>query len=305
MSTIGPDPSNGSGVSPKDNTEPGGEETTAEETTVAPAADEEETAVPPAADEDADEDYAWGPPTVEPTVAETRGQPVLADEAVTPAGEEPAYAPREAELLVTPAVHEPADAPLAEEPTEIPAAHDPFAAPGSPSAPGAPGGPSAPRPALSELARRPTLGQSIVMVTGVLLFIWGFLPWYSDAGGSANAWSTETIPGLLLTATWVPLLSLAIAIFVAIKVFFDGFPDRVLGFTWAQLSIVVGLFGVLISLGFLVANRSLGNLGSLNLGLGLILSFITSLVMLGGALLDHAGVSADFANRPGRPGRRR
>lgn len=144
------------------------------------------------------------------------------------------------------------------------------------------------------LVRRMTLGQAIVMVTGVLLFIWGFLPWYSDAGGSANAWSTETIPGLLLTATWVPLLSLAIVVFTAIKVFGNGFPDSVLGFSWAQLSIVVGFIDVLISLGFLVANRSLGSLGSLNLGPGLILTFITSLVLLGGAVLDHLGRGSDF-----------
>jgi len=144
------------------------------------------------------------------------------------------------------------------------------------------------------LVRRLTLGQAIVMVTGVLLFIWGFLPWYSDAGGSANAWSTETIPGLLLTATWVPLLSLAIVVFIAIKVFGNGFPDSVLGFSWAQLAIVVGFIDVLISLGFLVANRSLGSLGSLDLGPGLILSFITSLVLLGGAVMDHLGRGADF-----------
>jgi hypothetical protein len=144
------------------------------------------------------------------------------------------------------------------------------------------------------LVRRLTLGQAIVMVTGVLLFIWGFLPWYSDAGGSANAWSTETIPGLLLTATWVPLLSLAIVVFVAIKVFGNGFPDSVLGFSWAQLAIVVGFIDVLISLGFLVANRSLGSLGSLDLGPGLILSFITSLVLLAGAVLDHLGRGSDF-----------
>jgi hypothetical protein len=152
------------------------------------------------------------------------------------------------------------------------------------------------------LIRKLTLGQAIVMVTGVLLFIFGFLPWYSDAGGSANAWSTETIPGLLLTATWVPLLSLAIVLFVAIKVFGNGFPDTVLGFTWAQLSIVVGFIDVLITLGFLVANRSLGSLGSLDLGPGLILSFIASLVLLGGAVLDHLGRGTDYF-RTGRPRR--
>ena len=147
------------------------------------------------------------------------------------------------------------------------------------------------------LVRKLTLGQAIVLVTGVLLFIFSFLPWYSDAGGSANAWSTETIPGLLLTATWVPLLSLAIVIFIAIKIFGSGFPDTVLGFTWTQLSIVVGFIDVLITLGFLVANRSLGSLGSLDLGPGLILSFIASLVLLGGAVMDHLGIEADFFSR--------
>ena len=155
-------------------------------------------------------------------------------------------------------------------------------------------------PVWPPLVRRLSLGQAIVMVTGVLLFIFGFLPWYSDAGGSANAWSTETIPGLLLTATWVPILSLAIVVFIAIKVFGNGFPDTVLGFTWAQLAIVVGFIDVLITLGFLVANRSLGSLGSLDLGPGLILSFIASLVLLGGALLDHLGRGSDYFSRGGR-----
>ena len=300
MSTLGPDPSEGSDIPPKDNDEPAvtpaGEDATAEEPTVTPAADEE---------------YAWGPPTVErPTVAETTELPVLKEEETEapPAAEEPP----EAELLVTPAATEPADAPVADEPAYAPVADEPAEIPaaGEPAdawaAASAPSGPSTPMPTLTELARRPTLGQAIVMVTGVLLFIWGFLPWYSDAGGSANAWSTETIPGLLLTATWVPLLSLAIAIFVAIKVFANGFPDQVFGFTWAQLSMVVGLIGVLISLGFLVANRSLGNLGSLNLGVGLILSFITALVLLAGGVLDHLGIGTDSLNRsqrPARPGR--
>jgi hypothetical protein len=272
MSTLGPDPAEGSDVPPEGNAEPtgtpNGEPPTGEETTAAPDADGDDAVVAP-----------------------TREQP-----AVTAAADEPTAAAHEvpavpaAELLVTPAVEEPAGTAAAEEPARIPPMDDPASTPADGM------------PAL-RLARRPTLGQAIVMGAGVLLFIWGFLPWYSDAGGSANAWSQETIPGLLLTATWVPLLSLAIAIFVAIKVFADGFPDRVFGFTWPQISMVVGLFGVLISLGFLVANRSLGNLGSLSLGAGLILSLITSLVLLAGGVLDHVGAGTDFFDRPRRPQR--
>ena len=141
--------------------------------------------------------------------------------------------------------------------------------------------------------RELTLGQIMVMAAGVLMFIWSFLDWYSSPGFGANAWSTTTFPGLVLTGTWVPLLSLAIAVLVAIKAFGSGLPDRAWGFSWAQLSMVVGLIDVLITFGFLVANRTVGTIGTLSLGIGLILSFITALVMLAGAILDHAGVGVD------------
>jgi hypothetical protein len=262
--------------------------------------------------------------------AETRSDmPTVTDHADTPAEREPSGALAPEEMAFVPDTEEPADTPAVEQTlSDMPVVTEPVAAdkprfdtlgPEEPAydtlgpeepefdtfAPETPEVAEAVReaePNWPPLVRRLTLGQAIVIVTGVLLFIWGFLPWYSDAGGSANAWSTETIPGLLLTATWVPILSLAIVVFIAIKVFGNGFPDSVLGFTWAQLSIVVGFIDVLISLGFLVANRSLGSLGSLDLGPGLILSFITALVLLAGALLDHLGKGADFFS--GAPKRR-
>jgi len=255
--------------------------------------------------------------------AETRlDMPAVSDHEDTPAEREPygALAPEEM-AFVPEETEEPAHTPVVEQTlsdipavTESPAAHEPafdtlgHEEPGydtlgheepefdtfAPETPEVAEAVHEAEPNWPPLVRKLTLGQVIVMVTGVLLFIWGFLPWYSDAGGSANAWSTETIPGLLLTATWVPILSLAIVVFIAIKVFGNGFPDTVLGFTWAQLAIVVGFIDVLISLGFLVANRSLGSLGSLDLGPGLILSFITALILLGGAVMDHLGKGADF-----------
>jgi hypothetical protein len=306
MSTPGRDPEEGPDSQHAPSPEPAGppgEETRVDMPTVAdyedtPAEREpsgalapEEMAFVPDTDTDADtdaEEAAAGPPAADQTLSDipVATEPAAAD---TPrfdtlGPEEPAYDTLGAE--------EPAFDTLAPEDPEVAEAVYEAA------------------PDWPPLVRKLTLGQAIVMVTGVLMFIWGFLPWYSDAGGSANAWSTETIPGLLLTATWVPLLSLAIVLFIAIKIFGNGFPDSVLGFSWAQLAIVVGFIDVLISLGFLVANRSLGSLGSLDLGPGLILSFITSLVLLAGALLDHLGRGTDYfrADRrrrgtaPGAPG---
>ena len=267
-----------------------------------------------------------------PAVTDDADTPAVTDDADTPAEREPSGALAPEEMAFVPETEEPADTPAVEQTlSDMPAVTEPVAedeqvfdtlGPEEPAYDSlgpedpafdtlAPEGPEVAEavheaaPVWPPLVRRLTLGQAIVMVTGVLLFVWGFLPWYSDAGGSANAWSTETIPGLLLTATWVPLLSLAIVVFIAIKVFGNGFPDSVLGFTWAQLSIVVGFIDVLISLGFLVANRSLGSLGSLDLGPGLILSFVTSLVLLAGALLDHLGRGADYFRSSGRQRRMR
>lgn len=203
----------------------------------------------------------------------------------TTGAEEPAATPPTAELYVPAAAGMPADA---NDTAEL------LIPPGTEgSAPPAPGT----EPAWVELLRKPTLGQAVVIVTGVLVFIWGFLPWYERGGISANAWSTITIPGLVMTATWVPLLSLAIVVFMSIKVFGDGFPDTVLKFTWAQLAMVVGLFDVLITLGYLVANVNLGSYGRLSIGAGLILSFITSLVLLAGAVFDHLGMDTETLSR--------
>lgn len=265
---------------------------------------------------DATETAAAAPAAGEPAA----GRPAARDRAPTTPMAEPAYAAEEPAYTAAdePAATTPMAEPAygAEEPAY--AAAEPTAAGGEPAydtlAPEEPAYAGAEEPAFDTLApedpafataveewpplvRKLTLGQAMVLVAGILLFVFGFLPWYSDSGGSANAWSRETIPGLLLTATWVPLLSLAIVIFLALKIFGNGFPDRVLGFSWAQLAMVVGLFDVLITLGFLVANRSLGTLGSLDLGPGLILSFIASLVLLAGAVLDHFERGTDYFRR--------
>src|SRR5580704_15062602 len=219
----------------------------------------------PDAEAPANTPAAEAPAANEP--AETRfDMPVVTDHEDMAAEREPSGALAPEEMAFVPDREEPADTPAVEQTlSDMPVVAEPAYDTFGPEEPAfdtfAPEGPEVAEaiheaaPNWPPLVRRMTLGQAIVMVTGVLLFIWGFLPWYSDAGGSANAWSTETIPGLLLTATWVPLLSLAIVVFIAIKVFGNGFPDSVPGFSWAQLAIVVGFIDVLISLGFLVANR--------------------------------------------------
>jgi len=139
------------------------------------------------------------------------------------------------------------------------------------------------------MTKKPTLGQALVIGGGGLTFIFGFLDWVSGSGYSQNAWGT----GFFLWATWVPLLSIAIAILVAIKAFGSGLPEKVLDFTWEQLTMVVGLYGVLITLGYVLADH-----GPLDLGIGAILSLFTTVAVLVGGVFDQRGMFTDVFNKP-------
>jgi hypothetical protein len=93
----------------------------------------------------------------------------------------------------------------------------------------------------------------------------------------------------------VPLVSLAIAILLAIKVFNGSLPDELWDFSWVQISLIVGAFDTLLTFGYLTANRH----GTMKLGIGLILSFLTALVILAGAILDKVGAGKDVFTHSG------
>ncbi len=97
-----------------------------------------------------------------------------------------------------------------------------------------------------------SIGEKIIIVAGVVLFIDGFLPWYSVDLGivsvSRNGWES---PGGIWSILAV-LIGLAMAGVVAAKTFSDvAIPDNVGGLTWPKIHLgggVAALAFVLIKL---------------------------------------------------------
>lgn len=126
-----------------------------------------------------------------------------------------------------------------------------------------------------------SLGSKIIIIAGVILFIDGFLPWYSvDLGPlgsvSRNGWQS---PGAIWS-TLAILIGLAMAALVAVKDLTDvEVPDSISGVTWPRILLGAGIAAiVLVVIKFLNESDFLG--------FGFYLGFIAAAALaVGGFLL--------------------
>ena len=89
-------------------------------------------------------------------------------------------------------------------------------------------------------------GEKIILIAGAVLFVAGFLPWYSiDLGVvslSRNAWQS---PGALWSTLPV-LIGLAMFGVIAVKAFTDVvLPDNLAGQSWAKVHLAGGALAFL------------------------------------------------------------
>lgn len=105
-----------------------------------------------------------------------------------------------------------------------------------------------------------SIGEKIILIAGAVLFISGFLPWYSiDLGVvslSRNGWQS---PG----AFWsiIPaFVGLAMAGVIAVKTFTDvALPDDIAGQSWAKVHLAGGALALLsVIIKFINENSYLG-----------------------------------------------
>ena len=103
-----------------------------------------------------------------------------------------------------------------------------------------------------------SIGEKIILPAGVVLFIIGFLPWYSvDLGPlgtyTRNGWES---PGAIWSILAI-FVGLAMAVVVGLKAFSTvAIPDNVGGFTWPKIHLGGGVLAlVLVLIKFLNDNR--------------------------------------------------
>jgi hypothetical protein len=100
------------------------------------------------------------------------------------------------------------------------------------------------------------LGQNelIIVVAGAVALLGSFLPWIDVSGFSESAWG-DFFPLL----TWVGLFGAVMAAQILLRVFASvSMPDRVLGFSWPDLHLILAFFTALIAVSWLIVGEDFG-----------------------------------------------
>lgn len=93
--------------------------------------------------------------------------------------------------------------------------------------------------------KQPTPGEWAIVGGGAVALIGSFL----DFAGDTSAWGSGALP----IVTLIPLYVVVMAVQVVLARFTGvRLPDRVAGFTWEQVHLVLGIFAALMALFWLI-----------------------------------------------------
>jgi hypothetical protein len=127
----------------------------------------------------------------------------------------------------------------------------------------------------------------MLIAGGAVLVLSTFLDWISFFGAGVSGWNTDTsgILGIL-----VAVIGLAIAVGVGLRQFSSvEIPDQVLGFDSNQLHLVLGFSTFLITFGLQFRSGA---------GIGVLLGWISSAVIVAAAIIDTRAADTGGATPP-------
>ncbi len=129
---------------------------------------------------------------------------------------------------------------------------------------------------------QPTTSELIIMIAGAVMLVASFLHFRFDT----SAWGTGNLP----IATLLPLYGVVMAAQIGLTKFASvNLPDRVAGFTWEQVHLVLGILAGLMAVGWLLTDT-----GDKQIGLWL--------EVLGGIALAVGGVMMQRERQTGAIG---
>ena len=79
-----------------------------------------------------------------------------------------------------------------------------------------------------------SVADLVMLIGGVVTFLFSFLSFYKFGGDGRNAWSTGFFP----VATLLALMGLAMAVVAVLDLFGVKLPSQVLTFNWKQINSV-------------------------------------------------------------------
>lgn len=128
----------------------------------------------------------------------------------------------------------------------------------------------------------------VIVVSGAVALIFSFFNWFDGI----NAWDTDlTFP----LGTYIAIIGVIMAGHILLTQLAGvNLPARVLGFTWAQIHLVLGLYAALLAIGWLIMGPS-----GVDKKIGLWLSVLAGLALLVGAIMKWVDESRP-AQQPGQ-----
>jgi hypothetical protein len=123
-----------------------------------------------------------------------------------------------------------------------------------------------------------TRGEFTLLAAGVALIVGSFAPFYTGSGGfSVNAWHSGLSP-ISLYPLFAGAFSAGV---VALRRFANAqLAIRLGSYTWEQLHVLLGLFALIIVLGYFFTDK-----GGAGFGLGFWLTFGGAIALFVGALM--------------------
>jgi hypothetical protein len=118
---------------------------------------------------------------------------------------------------------------------------------------------------------QPTAGEVVIMVAAAVMLVASFF----DFLVKTSVWGS----GLFPIATLIVIYGVVMAGQIALSKYATvSIPNRVAGFTWAQLDLALSVFALLMSLGWLFS-------GTPNKGIGLWLILLCSIALVAGSVM--------------------
>ena len=117
----------------------------------------------------------------------------------------------------------------------------------------------------------PTPAELTILIAGAVMLVGSFF----DFAGHTNAWGTYLFP----LATLLPLYGMLMALQIGLTTFANiTLPHDVLGFTWVQAQLVLGLLAGLMAIGWLFS-------GLASTGIGYWLEVLGGITIAAGAVV--------------------
>lgn len=117
----------------------------------------------------------------------------------------------------------------------------------------------------------PTPAELTILIAGAVMLVGSFF----DFAGNTNAWGQYLFP----LATLLPLYGVVMALQIGLTKFANvNLPEQIIGFTWEQVHLVVGLLAGFMAIGWLITDLS-------SKGIGYWLEVLGGIAIAAGALV--------------------